>query len=68
MIKAKSSKSKNSSKGSKELATMYKEAFNSKEVEYGWLAPDSYTTEQLIKACKQDKRLYRPLAKSFGLV
>ena len=68
MIKVKTSKTKNSSKGNSELSKLYKAACESKTEEFNWLAPGSYSSEDLIQACKVEKKLYRPLAKSFGLV
>lgn len=67
MIRSTGSKSKNSSKGSVELRKLYQQAISDKEKEFGWLGPGSYTTEHLIREVGNG-RLYRPLARSFGLV
>ena len=63
MIKIKKGKAK----GSQELRKLYTDAVNGKE-EYSYLAPNSYTESDLVENCKVNKKLFRPLVKSFGLI
>ena len=66
MIKVKATK-RSEGRGNKELAKEYKRIIESKEVEGSFLSPGSYTLVELLSHAK-DNEVYRPLAKSFGLV
>lgn len=52
---------------SEEIKAMYTEAINGKKA-YSWTGPGSYTTVKAIKDLHANGKLYRPLARAFGLV
>ena len=60
-------KKRSEGRGNVGLEKEYKRIIESKEVEGSFLAPGSYTLAQLMVHAK-DNKVYRPLAKSFGLV
>ena len=60
------SKGKQAGKGNASLKEMYSQAINGEE-RFTWLAPAHYELSDLQEAY-ENKKLYRPLAKSFGLV
>jgi hypothetical protein len=57
---------KQDGKGDQQLKKLYAEAINGTE-SFSWLAPGHYDKEAIDEAYANGK-LYRPLAKSFGLV
>lgn len=61
-------KSKKIDTSNKELKDLYKEInADTDNLFKGFLAPSSYTVPELIEHAKEGK-IYRPLAKSYGLV
>jgi len=57
-------KSKGKDRWSKEVITLYKKIIADKEVYTNFLAPNSYTSQELIEAFNDRKAIYLPLTKS----
>jgi hypothetical protein len=50
-----------------EVKKLYEDAVNGKK-HFSWTGPGSYTTKESIMKLYEAGKLYRPLARSFGLV
>ena len=66
MAIVKSGKGKMADCKGQDVKQMYEEAINGNEA-FAWAKPGSYSKEDIL-ALYDEKKLYRPLAVSFGLV
>ena len=57
-------KGKGNDRWTKEVITLYKKIVSDKEVYTKFLAPNSYTSQELIEAFNDRKAIYLPLTKS----